>query len=81
MQRIWDKPVTLALGEPKEWVVIRTTQAAALALVEQWPQDEGPALKRACIVCANVLTGKRTPEEARQAFVEAAIEAEVPMLD
>jgi hypothetical protein len=81
MQRIWGKPVTIALGEPREWVVIHNTHAATLALVEEWPQNEGPALKRACLVCASVLTGKRTPDEARQAFVEAAIEAEIPILD
>jgi hypothetical protein len=79
MQRCWGKPVILAVGDPKEWIVIQTTLTAALALVEKWPTKDGPALKNACVVCANVWTGKRTPEEARRAFVEAATEAGIPM--
>ncbi|ARO28454.1 hypothetical protein NXC14_CH00445 [Rhizobium sp. NXC14] len=75
MQTLWKKPVTLALEGPDQWVVIQTTQAATWALIEDWPTEEGPALDRACAVCADVISGKRSREEARQAFVEAAIEA------
>jgi hypothetical protein len=48
-------------------------------LVEDWPTEEGPALDRACAVCADVMSGKRNREEARQAFIEAAIEAGIPI--
>jgi hypothetical protein len=79
MQTIWKKPVTIALEGPDQWVVIQTTQAATWALIEDWPTDEGPALDRACAVCADVISGKRSREEARQAFIEAAIEAGIPI--
>ncbi|MBW8787898.1 MAG: DUF982 domain-containing protein, partial [Rhizobium leguminosarum] len=49
------------------------------ALVEDWPTEEGPALDKACAVCADVMAGKRNREEARQAFIDAAIEAGIPI--
>ena len=81
MQTIWKKPVTIALEGPDQWVVIQTTQAATWALVEDWPTEDGPALDRACAVCADVMSGKRNREEARQAFIDAAIEAGIPIKD
>ncbi|APO74846.1 hypothetical protein AM571_CH02034 [Rhizobium etli 8C-3] len=77
----WSKPVTLALEGPDQWVVIHTTQAAAWALIEDWPIEDGPALNKACAVCADVMSGKRNREEARQAFIDAAIEAGIPIKD
>ncbi|MDE1993368.1 MAG: DUF982 domain-containing protein [Rhizobiaceae bacterium] len=79
MERKWSKPVTIALESPEEWVVIDTTQAASWAMIEDWPLDEAPALDRALLVCADVVTGKRTPEDARRAFLEAVKEAGIPM--
>ncbi|ULJ73621.1 DUF982 domain-containing protein [Rhizobium gallicum] len=81
MQVNWGKPVIIALEGPDQWVVIHTTQAAAWALIEDWPLEEGPALDRALLVCADVMSGKCSREEARQAFVEAAIEAGIPIKD
>lgn len=75
MQAPWSKPVLLALEEPGQYVTISTTQAASWALIEDWPVEDGPALDRALLVCADVIKGKRTGEEARRAFIEAAVEA------
>ncbi|MGO8426010.1 DUF982 domain-containing protein [Rhizobium ruizarguesonis] len=58
---------------------IQTTQAATWALVEDWPTEEGPDLDRDCAVCADVMSGKRNREEARQEFIDAAIEAGIPI--
>lgn len=77
--RKWSKPVTIALENPDEWVVIDTTQAASWALIEDWPLEEATALDRALAVCADVITGKRTPEDARRAFIDAVKEAQIPM--
>jgi hypothetical protein len=75
MQAPWSKPVLLALEEPGQYVTIATTQAASWALIEDWPVEDGPALDRALLVCADVIKGKGTGEEARRAFIEAAVEA------
>ncbi len=81
MERKWSKAVTIALESPEEWIVIDTTQAASWALIEDWPLDEAPALDRALLVFADVISGKRTPEDARRAFIAAVKEADIPMKD
>lgn len=75
MQAPWSKPVTVVIGEPAEAVAIATTQAASWAMIEDWPEEDGEALDHALLVCADVVKGKRTPEEARKAFIAAALEA------
>lgn len=75
MQAPWSKPVLLALEEPGKYETIATTQAASWVMIEDWPIEDGPALDRALLICADVIKGKRTGEEARKAFIEAAIEA------
>ncbi|PST19735.1 DUF982 domain-containing protein [Rhizobium sp. JAB6] len=69
----------MALEGPDEWVVIDTTQAASWALIADWPLEEAPALDRALTVCADVISGKRTPEDARRAFIAAVEEAKIPI--
>ena len=75
MNAPWKKPVTVLIGEPPAESVVETTQGAAWALIEDWPLEDGTALDRALAICAAVDAGKRKPEDARQAFVEAAKEA------
>ncbi|MGZ9724269.1 DUF982 domain-containing protein [Rhizobium miluonense] len=77
--RKWSKAVTIALVSPDEWVVIDTTQAASWAMIEDWPLEEAPLLDRALAVCADVISGKRTPEDARLAFIDAVKEARIPV--
>ncbi|MFP3546082.1 DUF982 domain-containing protein [Rhizobium sp. SIMBA_035] len=71
----WEKPVLLALEEPGVYVTINTTQAASWAMIEDWPTEDGPALDKALLICADVVKGKRTNEDARLAFIAAAVEA------
>ncbi|WP_117191483.1 DUF982 domain-containing protein [Rhizobium terrae] len=75
MNTPWKKPVVVKLGEPAAETVIETTQAAAWAMIEDWPVEDGTLLDRALVICAAVDAGKRKPEEARHAFVDAAAEA------
>ncbi|WP_137131808.1 DUF982 domain-containing protein [Rhizobium sp. FY34] len=75
MNTPWNKPVVVHLGEPPVETVIETTQAAAWAMIEDWPMEDGVALDRALEVCAAVDARKRKPEDARLAFVQAATEA------
>ena len=79
MDTPWKQPVTLALEAPDIYVTIATTQAASWAMIEDWPEEDGPALDRALLICAEVKQGKRTDEEARKAFLAAAIEAGIPI--
>jgi hypothetical protein len=77
MNTPWKKPVTVLIGEPPVETPVETTQSAAWAMIEDWPLEDGTALDRALAVCAAVDAGRRKPEDARQAFVEAAREAGV----
>jgi hypothetical protein len=75
MNTPWNKPVVVKLGDPPVEIKIDTTQAAAWAMIEDWPTEDGTLLDRALSVCAAVDAGRRKPEEARQAFADAASEA------
>jgi len=75
MNKPWKKPVTLALGEDGSDVTIDSTEAASWAMIEDWPTEEGPALDKALLVCMDVVAGKKSDEDARRAFIEAAMEA------
>jgi hypothetical protein len=75
MDKPWKNPVSIALEGPETFVTIGTTQAASWALIEDWPTEEGTALDRALTICAEVIKGKRSAEDAHQAFVDAANEA------
>ncbi|MBZ9788989.1 DUF982 domain-containing protein [Rhizobium sp. 3T7] len=74
-QAPWPRPVLLALEVPGKYVTIATTQAASWAMIEDWPTEDGPALDKALLVCADVIKGKRTNDDARKAFIAAAVEA------
>lgn len=75
MSLSWKNPVIISIGEPLVETSISTLQAAAWALIEDWPFEDGPALDAALVACTAVMEGKRKPEEARKAFVAAATEA------
>lgn len=75
MNTKWSKPVLVALEEPGNYTSIETTQAASWAMIEDWPVEEGDALDHALLVFAAVGAGKKKPEDARRAFVAAALEA------
>ncbi len=75
MQKPWSKPVVVMIGEPPVETSIDTTQAASWAMIEDWPTEDGEALDRALLIFAAVGSGKKTAEDARKAFVAAAVEA------
>ncbi|TKT45340.1 DUF982 domain-containing protein [Rhizobium sp. LC145] len=77
MQTPWKNPVVILIGDPPTETIIATTQGAALVLIEDWPLKDGPALRRALLMCAGVLEQINKPDEAREAFMEAAREAGV----
>ena len=71
----WKKPVLVAFEQDGEFAEISSTQAASWALIEDWPLEDGPALDKALLVFAAVDKGKKSHEDARKAFIEAAKEA------
>ncbi|MCJ8519426.1 hypothetical protein ABID21_002353 [Pseudorhizobium tarimense] len=75
MNASWKTPVIISIGEPPVETSIGSIEAAAWALIEDWPTEEGPALDRALTTCTGVMEGKRKPDEARASFVAAASEA------
>jgi hypothetical protein len=77
----WNKPVILALEEPGKFTEIRTLEEASWALIEDWPLEEGPALDKALLVFEAAMSGKKSMEAARLAFIAAAIEAGLEIKD
>ncbi|MDG3576638.1 DUF982 domain-containing protein [Rhizobium sp. YJ-22] len=73
----WNKGVTLALEGPGKFTTISTLQQASWALIEDWPTEDGEALDRALLVIEAALKGRKTPEQARMAFIAAAHEAQI----
>lgn len=77
MSERWNKGVTLALEGPGKFTTISTLQQASWALIEDWPTEDGEALDRALLVIEAALKGRKTPEQARMAFIAAAHEAQI----
>ncbi|MGV2065425.1 DUF982 domain-containing protein [Agrobacterium sp. 22-226-1] len=75
MNTRWQKPVLIAFETPGDYTSIDTTQAASWALIEDWPIEDGDALDKVLLICAAVDAGRKKPEDARKAFIAAAIEA------
>ena len=77
MSERWNKGVTLALEGPDKFTTISTLQQASWALIEDWPTEDGEALDRALLIIEAALKGRKTPEQARMAFIAAAHEAQI----
>ena len=74
----WTKPVTVETAKLGKHRVISSTEEAARFLLTEWPVDEtGPAHLDARFACIDVLDGLQPPEHAREAFVAAAVEADI----
>ena len=75
MEKPWAKSVTIDFGGEAGTVTISNTTQASWALIEDWPIEDGDALDKALLICAAVDAGRKKPEDARKAFIAAAIEA------
>jgi ribosomal 50S subunit-associated protein YjgA (DUF615 family) len=73
----WSKPITFETTRLGQYRTIVSTQEAARALMNDWPLQKGRQLKTARKTCEAVLEGKKPPSEARNAFIAAAVEADV----
>lgn len=71
----WSHAITIEDPDTHVWRTIRTVRQAQSLLHRQWPNRDGSRYRRAESVCDQALHGKADTEKARQAFIDAAIEA------
>lgn len=71
------RPVLVQFGRSGALRKIATTGEAAECLATVWPLERGPRHKLAIATCLEVFDGRRSSEDARRAFVEAAEESDV----
>jgi hypothetical protein len=72
----WSKPVTFETDTAR-FRTIANTKEASRYLLGNWPGPRGPMYAHAQRVCLSVLSGRGTPEDAREAFVDALTESEI----
>jgi ribosomal 50S subunit-associated protein YjgA (DUF615 family) len=73
----WSRPISFQASKFGEFRTVTSTTEAIAALNTAWPVARGRSLRTAKRTCQQVLNGKRPPSEARNAFIAAAVEANV----
>ena len=73
----WNHGVDLELHGIGGYRTVRSTDDAALCLLQRWPTGKGKAYMVAQRTCLDALEGRATAENARQAFIKAAREANI----
>lgn len=71
----WFSPAVTVKSAPGIMTEVKSVETA-LEQMRGWPR-KGPRLRAAYVVCAGVLDGDRTVDDAREAFILAAKEAAV----
>ncbi len=79
-RKVWDSSVTLIMEGGRRLLTIRSPREAFDVLFGKWPTANGKAYLWALTACADVAEGAREPEEAYEAFLDAAREARIPVL-
>jgi uncharacterized protein DUF982 len=70
-------PVTIERHRLGKTENVSSIIEASEFLLMKWPVHEGQKLKAARQLCFDALDGKATAAEARSAFIEAAMEADI----
>lgn len=73
----WDKGVELELHGVGKYRMVKSTDDAALCLLNRWPTNKGAAWIKAQKACLAALERRITARRARKAFIEAAEEANI----
>lgn len=75
----WVKQVLVEIELEDETAVLHVinTREAAVCLMSLWPHSRGPAFVEAVRACNAAIDGKADDESARDAFLAAAVEAEI----
>lgn len=78
MQKGWfDRPIPVIFGTVRTVHRVTNAREAAHLLINRWPRQGTAMHVRARTVCLAVLHGEQQPNAARDAFADAAREAEV----
>ncbi|NTJ64701.1 DUF982 domain-containing protein [Agrobacterium rhizogenes] len=73
-------PIHIVRSHSGETKSVGTADEVWKTLLDDWPLEEGDCFMSALLICIDVQRGERAPEEARVAFIAAAVEAGVPLL-
>lgn len=73
----FDQPVDIFIDGGNDIETVRSAAAAAHHLLNAWPAKPGPRHRRARQALVDLFDGLATPQEAREAFEQAADEAEI----
>ena len=73
----WEKGVELELHGVGKYRMVKSTEDAADCLVYRWPIAHGKSWMKAQRACLMALEGRITARMARDAFIEAADEANI----
>jgi hypothetical protein len=73
----WEDGVDLEIQGIVGYRTVRSTEDAALCLLERWPIGKGKAYMVAQRTCLDGLEGRTTADNVRQAFIKAAHEAKI----
>ncbi|TCU32270.1 DUF982 domain-containing protein [Rhizobium azibense] len=75
----WVQPVMIVCKKSGQLYTITNTREALDMLLRYWPVSDGKAFFDAMEVCIGVAEGRASKEQARQAFIDAAHEALIPV--
>ena len=71
----WNSAITVEDNETGTRRTVRTVRQAQTVLHRNWPDTSGSRYRLAEEVCEHALHGEMETDEARKAFIAAAIEA------
>lgn len=71
----WTAPIHIEDPDTGQEATVGNTEQAKDILDHAWPAYHGSQFERAEHACEEALTGQASPEEARRAFIAAAVEA------
>lgn len=75
------RPVGLASVGLGHYVVINSVWDAARTLLHDWPVDDGEEYFEAVKFCLDAIIGDLSPENVRAAFIRAAQEAGITVIE
>ncbi|TCU15337.1 uncharacterized protein DUF982 [Rhizobium sullae] len=75
------RPVGLAMHCIGEYRVVNSVRRAAETLLQRWPIDDGEDFSEAVMACLEGLHNRVPPEDVRAAFIKAAHEANVMVIE
>jgi N-methylhydantoinase A/oxoprolinase/acetone carboxylase beta subunit len=73
-------PVQIEIRSSGGYIVVDTVEKAIECLTERWPNLKGEAFEAALQACIDGINHRVSPEDVRQAFVNAANEAGIRIL-